>query len=179
MRHGIRRVSIDEICRKANVSKMTFYKHFPNKIELAKYIVIQLNEDAMVEYRSIMEANIPYVEKVQQIVDMKICITENMSQEFFNELTLDSLSEIHDLLIRYRQANMQAIIDDFSKAQQKGDIRQDIHPQFLLYILNKIIEMSTDKQLLLLYDSPKKITAELVKFFFYGIVAQSNQRQGA
>ena len=35
-KHGIKRVSIEEICREAGVSKMTFYKYFPNKLELVK-----------------------------------------------------------------------------------------------------------------------------------------------
>ena len=35
-KHGIRRVSVEEVCREAGVSKMTFYRSFPNKIELAK-----------------------------------------------------------------------------------------------------------------------------------------------
>ncbi|WP_372931944.1 TetR/AcrR family transcriptional regulator, partial [Mariniphaga sediminis] len=37
-KHGFRRVTIQEICEKAGVSKMTFYKHFPNKIDLAKTV---------------------------------------------------------------------------------------------------------------------------------------------
>ena len=34
-KYGIRRVTVEEICEKSNVSKMTFYKYFPNKETLA------------------------------------------------------------------------------------------------------------------------------------------------
>ena len=37
---GIRKVSIEEICSKANVSKVTFYKYFENKIDLAIFILL-------------------------------------------------------------------------------------------------------------------------------------------
>lgn len=37
-KHGFRRVTIDEICREAGASKMTFYKWFDNKTEFAKTI---------------------------------------------------------------------------------------------------------------------------------------------
>ena len=40
MRHGIHRVTVEEICSDANISKMTFYKYFKNKIELTKSIKI-------------------------------------------------------------------------------------------------------------------------------------------
>ena len=42
MRYGIRRVTIDEICRTAGASKMTFYKYFSNKIALLKEILCRL-----------------------------------------------------------------------------------------------------------------------------------------
>ena len=38
-KHGLKRVSIEEICAVAGVSKMTFYKHFANKTALVKYIL--------------------------------------------------------------------------------------------------------------------------------------------
>ena len=36
--HGIRRVTVEEIWRRAGVSKMTFYKYFANKIELVRHL---------------------------------------------------------------------------------------------------------------------------------------------
>ena len=38
-KYGMKRVSIEEICREAGVSKMTFYKYFANKTALALYIL--------------------------------------------------------------------------------------------------------------------------------------------
>ena len=35
-RYESKRVTVEEICRLARVSKMTFYKHFSNKVELIK-----------------------------------------------------------------------------------------------------------------------------------------------
>jgi AcrR family transcriptional regulator len=37
-KHGFRCVTIEEICTKAYVSKMTCYKFLPSKIELAKTV---------------------------------------------------------------------------------------------------------------------------------------------
>ena len=38
-KHSVKRVSVEEICNKANVSKMTFYRYFSNKQELAEHII--------------------------------------------------------------------------------------------------------------------------------------------
>ena len=38
-------MTIEEICGEAKVSKMTLYKFFPNKIELAKVILKKVFDD--------------------------------------------------------------------------------------------------------------------------------------
>ena len=38
-RYGLKKVTVTEICTGAGVSKMTFYKYFPNKQALAKTIM--------------------------------------------------------------------------------------------------------------------------------------------
>ena len=57
-KHGFRRVSVEELCREANVSKMTFYKHFRNKDELVKFIIDTLTGTAMKKYREIMQMDL-------------------------------------------------------------------------------------------------------------------------
>ena len=37
-RFGAKRITVEEICREAGVCKMTFYKYFPNKVELVRNI---------------------------------------------------------------------------------------------------------------------------------------------
>ncbi|MCK4464396.1 MAG: TetR/AcrR family transcriptional regulator, partial [Bacteroidales bacterium] len=60
---GIKRVSIEEICREANVSKMTFYKHFSNKPELVKYIINKITSEALAKYKNIMSQDVSFSEK--------------------------------------------------------------------------------------------------------------------
>ena len=71
MKFGIRRVSVEEICKEAGVSKMTFYKHFKNKSELAKHIINQIISEAEIKYRDLMAQDIPYSEKVKQMIHIK------------------------------------------------------------------------------------------------------------
>ena len=46
-KYGMRRVSIEEICRDARVSKMTFYKFFKNKVDLVKFILDKIMDESM------------------------------------------------------------------------------------------------------------------------------------
>ena len=94
LKFGIRRVSIEEICREAKVSKMTFYKHFNNKIDLAVFIYDQMSSEAMAEYQQIMAADIPFSEKVRKSIELKMKNTKELSQEFLTDFYINADSEL-------------------------------------------------------------------------------------
>lgn len=170
MRFGIRRVSVEEICSEANVSKMTFYKYFKNKIELIKYLLNQIFSEQMTEYRKIITQRISFPEKVKQIIRLKHEQTKMTSQEFFYDLWKNPNPEIVELLEKLKEESLNEVLNDFKAAKENGDIRQNLKPEFILYFLNHMIEMAKDQNLLSLYNSPNELAMELTNFFFYGIL---------
>ena len=170
MRFGIRRVSVEEICSEANVSKMTFYKYFKNKIELIKYLLNQIFSKQMTEYPRIMAQQVPFPEKVKQIIQLKHEQTTMMSQEFFHDLWKNPNPEIAELLEKLMEKSLNEILNGFKAARENGDIRQNLKPEFILYFLNHMTEMAKDENLLKLYSSPNELALELTNFFFYGIL---------
>ena len=177
IRHGIRRVSVEEICQLANVSKMTFYKYFKNKLDLAKYVITQMVSEAEAEYRGIMDQGIPFSQKVKQMIKMKMDQTDGLSREWMGEFIHSAEPEIAELLYRVKQEMFQLILKDFIQVQKQEDIRQDVKPEFILYFLNHMIEMASDEQLIELYDSPQALIVELTNFFFYGILPRDRSNE--
>jgi AcrR family transcriptional regulator len=167
---GIKRVSIEEICREANVSKMTFYKHFNNKVDLVKFLIDQLVEISIAEYKKIMEQPTSFQDKVKQSIQLKMKQTHDISQEFFEDIHKLADPEILDFFNQKAYQGIQLVINDYIDAQKKGDIRQDIKPEFIHYFLNHIITMAEDENLARLYNSPHELIIELTNFFFYGIL---------
>ena len=169
MRYGMKRVSIEEICRTANVSKMTFYKHFRNKTDLTKHLIRQMVAESMAQYREIMDQNIPFSEKVEKTIARKLEQARDVSREYFRDMTQISDPEIADFINEKRQEALLEVFRDYTKAQKRGDIRKELKPEFIIYFLNHIIEMIADDRLVQMYDSPDELIIELTKFFFYGI----------
>ena len=169
-KHGFRRVTIEEVCRKANVSKMTFYKHFDNKIDLVKYILEGIYAEAMLNYKSIMNSDIPYNEKFEKTIQMKMDNTSEMSEEFLHDYMQSENKELTSHLVSMRNEQIKIILNDYIEAQTRGDIRKDIKPEFILYFLNHLFEMVKDPNLEKLYDQPQKMIMEVTRFFFYGIM---------
>jgi AcrR family transcriptional regulator len=62
--YGIKKVTVEEISDQAGVSKMTFYRKFENKFELAKVVLEKVMTDGLEDYRNFMEReDIPFTEK--------------------------------------------------------------------------------------------------------------------
>jgi AcrR family transcriptional regulator len=170
MRHGIRRITVEEICSEAKISKVTFYKYFKNKIELTKYVLNQIFSKQMNEYRILMAKKIPFPEKVKQIIQLKHKHTNMISKEFFNDLWKNPIPEIVEFLEIMTEESLAEVLIDLKAARENGDIRHDINPEFILYFLNHMTEMAKDEHLLNLYPSHNELAMELTNFFFYGIL---------
>ena len=177
MKYGIRRVSVEEICQEAGVSKMTFYKHFKNKTELVKFIITRLISEGEEKYRHIIDQDIPYSEKVKLMIQQKIDGTKDLSREFVTELSRNTDPEIANLYNSKAQEMFQALMLDFIEAQKKGEVRKDIKPEFILYFLNHMIELTNDPQLMGMYASAQDLILELMNFYFYGIMPRENTNE--
>ena len=172
-KYGIKRVSIEEICKEANVSKMTFYKFFSNKIDLVINIYEVNSKQAMNKYKSIMNSDLAFVEKVKLTIELKMEQTKSFSKEFYDDIMKSDNSEIREMFNKALKENLQIILNDYTKAQKKGDVRKDIKPEFILYFMNHMMEMAKDPHLAGLYSSPNEMIMELNNFFFYGILPRN------
>jgi AcrR family transcriptional regulator len=170
---GFRRVTIEEVCSKTGVSKMTFYKHFSNKDELVKYIIDLITGNAMKKYREIMDSDDPFPVKAEKSILLKMESSHEMSQEFFDDFHKNASPELREHFNKLVHANIQTLLNDYVEAQKKGDIRKDINPQFILYFFDKIFEICKDENLMKIYKKPQDLIAEVTKFFFYGILPRS------
>ena len=169
-KYGIKRVTIGEVCQVAGVSKGTFYKHFANKNELVKRLIDKIMDEGIAKYREIMEQDIPFEEKVKQTIQLKLEQTESMSQEFFSDYLLKDVEGLYGYLHMKADEGIAIILGDYIRAQERGEIRQDIRPEFILYFLNHMVNIAKDEQLLKLYGQPSDLIIEMVRFFFYGIM---------
>ncbi len=169
-KHGIRRVSIEDICQEADVSKMTFYKYFSNKSAAAIYVIEKIFESGMQAYKAIYNSDLSYEAKVLKIIELKMSNTHELSQELFNDLYKNKDEEIDSSIENIKNKMLKIYLEDFSASQLKGEIRSDVKPELLLYFLNHFTEMFTNENLVKLYPNPEQMMKEVLSFFFYGMM---------
>lgn len=169
-RHGLQRVSVEEICLQAGVSKMTFYKYFSNKTDLAKHIIDRIMTHAEVRYREIMDGEAPFREKMKELIVMKMEKAEEFSFESMGELYRNPSPEIACMLQKRAEINLKMLLDDFSQAQARGELHSKIRPELILFTLNRMMDWISDETFLEMFDSLPSLTSELIHLFFYGIL---------
>ena len=169
-KHGIKRVTIEEICSEARVSKMTFYKYFPNKIELAKTLLQQVFEESMHKFNEILNDNLPFTEKINKIILLKFEAIKNISTEFINDLYKNQEYGLYQYMEEQKKQMLGLFVDFLIDAQHKGQIRKDIKIDFILTYINQGYSLFENKELVSKYDQPQGLIMDFMNFMFYGLL---------
>jgi AcrR family transcriptional regulator len=171
-KHGIKRVSVEEICAQAKVSKMTFYKFFKNKKALVIAILENTVGVALENYKELIKQDYSFTDKVEQMLIMKLEGSKDISQEFILDIYKNPDLNLMPYMEEQGKKSLAITMDFLIDSQKKGHIRQDIKVEFILYYFNQMMTMTTDPNLISKYKKPQDLIMEATEFFFYGIGAK-------
>ncbi len=174
LRHGVRRVSVEEICRKAGVSKMTFYRHYADKPALAEEVVRAIFTEAFAFFDDIYHSDAPVERVFERIISYKETLVERIGPALVEEF-YDPASPLSGLMAELKREGMQQFLKFFRARQRSGELRRDIRPEFVLAMVDKMQELARNRQLLALYRDRAELAHEINAFFFYGIVDRPAQ----
>jgi AcrR family transcriptional regulator len=168
---GYRKVTIQEVCTAAGVSKMTYYRFFDNKIELVRFILTEMAEEGRQTYHGIMALDIPFEEKIRLTIRMK----EESAAQYSDELLRDIYSDMEgDLMVLIQKLTVELlgeVLADYRRAQTEGHVRKDLNLDIIPYFLNQITNMAKDPALMAITKgNMKTVLMELTNLFFYGIM---------
>lgn len=111
---------------------MTFYKHFRDKTDLVQHIHDELVERGFAVFDEINARPIPFPEKIELMGQWKQEFMARLNVGFFKDL-IDIEHSVEKVKRRY--------IQNIINAQQAGDVRADIDPEFLWLVLEALTGM--------------------------------------
>ena len=167
---GLKRVTVEEICSGAGVSKMTFYKYFRNKDQLALAILRSMIEQKTAEFTELMESEISFRKKVEATIKMKMDAGGDSSKELLTDLYNGDYPELLAYMEGKTKESLDLMASYYRKAQAKGEIRKGLKIEFLMYIIDHMTVMVTDEKLTSMYESGGDLIYEIINFFFYGVL---------
>jgi AcrR family transcriptional regulator len=169
IKHGMRRVTVKEICQKASVSKPTFYKYFENKEDLARQIDKMWIEEALQRIQAIENTDATFPEKMEQILAIKQELSARPGPEFLEDLI--------DLDIDLSHA-FQRVMRFLINAQEEGNIRADIRPEFLMIAFETLNNLQYDPRIRRLYADAETLAGDVFKLFYYGALSAEHREVG-
>jgi len=168
-KYGFRRVSVEEICKAAGVSKMTFYRYYPDKTTLAKAVYDAEIEKGLLQFKVIMAADTTAAVKMENLLKIKSESVDDISKEFLNDFYADETYGLKQYIAEKTASLWEEIINDYKAAQEKGVFRKDFKPEAFLYLSQKLADLLNDAYLMQLCGGPQEVVMEMTKLFAYGI----------
>lgn len=166
---GFKRVTIEEICREASVSKMTFYKFFPNKLELAIAILNDMFAENLVKIRKLSAEHESPEKTFNKILQLKAEASKGIGEEFIKDLYTNPEIGLKTYMEGKTQETFTEIINVYEKGKVDGWIRKDLNIPFFFSFIRKSMEHMSSEEYLSFFESPQELIMEVTKLFLYGI----------
>ena len=123
--YGIKSVSIDDVAKKAGVSRRTIYEFFQGKNELAYEIVYDLMRSYNNLFKKAQSTAKDAIEEVIKQDEELLEIWTKIRPAFFYDLER-TFPEISEQLEQYRLIILKGIIVNLHRGKREGNYREDI-----------------------------------------------------
>jgi AcrR family transcriptional regulator len=177
LKHGIGRISVEEICREAGVSKMTFYKHFKNKTALAEAILQEQIKTLESRIEAIRASDLPYKEKIRAFVRLKLDQALPMSWAFYKDIQKSQNQDWLNSVVEWNKGILNLFLEDLKKKQASGEIRLNVSPETFLYCLERGIEWERDERFYSRFTSVEAMASEMLNLLFYGFIGGIEEKR--
>ncbi|GAB4331233.1 MAG: TetR/AcrR family transcriptional regulator [Calditrichia bacterium] len=174
-KHGIKRVTVEEICQQAGVSKVTFYKFFKNKLHLAEFVLTEMLNNAQAEMNRILDSNTSFQQKIAALIELKMKYIRNFSNEFIQELSSAGIPELKAILEEKSEESLRAFLAFLEAGKKKGEIRPTLRTEFILYQIQQMNVYFEDENLRKHYLRPQDLIRDMLDFLFYGILNRRDE----
>lgn len=128
--NGMKKVSMDEIAKEANVSKVTIYKHFHNKEALLKEVISLWSDKVFTATEEILNSDLDFMEKLRLTMMPQLNRPQMASNSYLFELLEKDEGAIKERL-------QKIIIRFFEEGKRQGYIEESM-PLELLYLHSEI-----------------------------------------
>lgn len=168
-KYGIRRVTIEEICKEAGSSKMTFYKYFDNKMDLIKNMLWFYADENLREFRETMAMDLSFNQKMERTIYLKLDKSKEISADFVRDIYQSDDAEMRSFIESFYADSIQMGVKELTIAQERGEMRSDFNPVLLMVIFDALKSMISDERLLNAYPSTRAMIEDISRFFVYGV----------
>jgi AcrR family transcriptional regulator len=170
-KHGFKKVSIDEICKKASVSRKTFYTYYPNKQALVLSILESLTNEMLDVFATLVaDTEKSFSEKMNMLLLLKFEMNKEFSMEFINDFLHPDSAELLEYLNTVVGKSLKLTREFFTNAQQNGEMNPGLNLDFLLWNMQKQLEICSTPEALAMFPDSESMVRQISELMIYGVM---------
>lgn len=171
MTYGPEKVSIAEIASKANVSQVTIYNYFGNKHNLIEEMIVYSLRQIWSEYETLFDSDLPFIEKVRKSMFHKIQSATAIHPDAFVQFIKKYNAGVPVLETFMQEKIMPKMMALIEEGKRDGYVDPDLSDEAVLMFIQMFREFMQKEEV---YPHLQKITGDLTKLFFYGLVGRKD-----
>lgn len=170
-KHGFKKVSVDEICKKSHISRKTFYTYYGNKNALVISILESMTNEMfdLFEKLTLDESKI-FSEQIAEMINMKYELNKGFSMEFVTDFYHPDSAEILEFFKSVTVKSITVTKAFFEKAQQRGEMNPELDINFVMWYMQKQIEILQSAEFQSLFSDSVTMTKQISELLIYGIM---------
>ncbi len=170
-KHGFKKVSIDEICKKSHISRKTFYTYYGNKNALVISILESMtNEMFDLFEKLIQDESKSFSDKITEMMQLKSEMNKGFSMEFVTDFYHPDSAEILEFFKKVTAKSITITKEFFEKAQQRGEMNPELDINFVMWYMQKQVEMLQSSEFQSLFSDSVTMTKQISELLIYGIM---------
>ena len=166
-KYGVRRVTVEEICKSAGVSKMTCYKYFTDKWDIARAMLDNLINFGIAAFQDMMIEDVPFAAKVEQMLLQTITQIHAVGPALLDDMMRED-SPLHGYYLEMQKKTRKLSVDFFVQAQQQGHIHPDLKMPVLLFMFDQLSDLVSHPEFVQIMPDIQDRAGELAALLFYG-----------
>jgi len=173
--HGVQKVSIAEIAKKAQVSQVTIYNYFGSKDDLMRDVLSVLLDKRLKEDTEAIESDLPFPKKIEAFISERTGDIASLDPDFLESI----MSE--DPIIRQMAKDftqnkfIPLMLRLIEKGKEEGYIHHNISNEAILRYINMFRRGKNSDEFLDLKEN-KQLIKELATLFFYGVMGKPSDK---
>lgn len=170
-KYATKKVTIDEIAQKANVSKVTIYNYFNSKEELISTIFEEIYNSIIENTKKMVCSEGDFLDKINLIVESKIKSLSFFNSDFHEELFFNSNSKAYNA---FEESIKKLMFSFFDEGKKQGYIDEEIDNE-TLYMFSETFNAGLQRVFVKninFFSSPESLS-QLIDVYFHGMIKEN------
>lgn len=176
LKHGFKKVTIDEICKKAHVSRKTYYTFYENKIALVMFVIDDISSDTIRKFKTVIEGEGTFAEKMEQSLELKYQFSKTITMEFVADFFDPGATEILEYWQKMMLQSMNLLTEFLKEGQRTGEMNPDLNLNYVMWYFQKISEVIKSPEIAGMFANPEEMVKQVSKTMIYGIMPINSPR---